>query len=260
MLGFACMTQADLSRGLRALCSYLGLWIDGFTVQLEPCPEGAWVTLSDAQGVDVLESPTRRLLRESLLASTLHAARQLSQEPWRPLAVQLRHHSSMEQAWRQLMGLTPVVGPAPRFLVPADALTHALRYAEGAMASFFERHARALIERQQEGERVTKRVRQALLMRFQLGDASLRSVGRSLALSPRSLQRKLADEGRRYSDLVEETRRVLALRLLEDPRVVTTSVCFLLGYSDDRSFRRAFERWTGLSPAAWRQRASRGDG
>jgi AraC-like DNA-binding protein len=256
VLGFVCMTQPDLRAALQALCRYLALWVEGLHFSLSDDPGGLWLSLEDQETLASVELSTRRLVRESVLAAVAHTARQLTVEAWRPLRLELRHASKSGAAWRELIGVGPEVGPEARFLIPAEVLGFELRYAQHAMARFFEAHAAELLQRQTQGHSVTEAVRSALLVRFQRGDFTLEEIARSQAMSARTLQRRLEEEGRGFVELVEETRRALALRTLEDPRVATTSVCFLLGYSDDRGFRRAFERWTGLSPAAWRARMS----
>lgn len=80
----------------------------------------------------------------------------------------------------------------------------------------------------------------------------LPAAAASMGLSLRSLHRAMAREGIRYSDLHEQQRRQSAERLLLRG-MPTSSVAEALEFSDQRSFVRAFERWTGLSPAAWRK-------
>jgi AraC-like DNA-binding protein len=78
------------------------------------------------------------------------------------------------------------------------------------------------------------------------------SVARSLGLSPRSLQRRLADEGTRYNDLVDEVRRQFAELYLARPRLAVSEVAYLVGFTDPSAFFKAFRRWTGLTPSDYR--------
>lgn len=80
----------------------------------------------------------------------------------------------------------------------------------------------------------------------------LPAVAASMGLSLRSLHRAMAREGIRYSDLHEQQGRQRAEGLLLSG-MPTSAVAEALQFSDQRSFVRAFERWTGLSPAAWRK-------
>ena len=73
-----------------------------------------------------------------------------------------------------------------------------------------------------------------------------------LFMSSRTLQRKLEDEGTSYNDVLNETRRELALRYIKEESLPLTEVSFLLGFSDSAAFSRAFKRWQGLSPSEYR--------
>jgi AraC-like DNA-binding protein len=70
----------------------------------------------------------------------------------------------------------------------------------------------------------------------------------------RTLQRRLRENGLSYSELVEKTRCELACRLLDKPGAKAADVARALGYTDPSSFSRAFRRWTGMSPRAYRNR------
>lgn len=74
-------------------------------------------------------------------------------------------------------------------------------------------------------------------------------------MSPRSLQRRLREEGTTFAELLEELRRDLALRYLRDPRIGIAEVGFLLGFRDVTAFHRAFRRWMGTTPASYRRAA-----
>jgi AraC-like DNA-binding protein len=80
----------------------------------------------------------------------------------------------------------------------------------------------------------------------------LPAIARELGLSIRTLKRRLADEGVSYTSLLEERRRLLAVELLSTDRGVG-EIAERLGYSDATSFTRAFRRWTGKSPRAFRE-------
>jgi AraC-like DNA-binding protein len=75
-----------------------------------------------------------------------------------------------------------------------------------------------------------------------------------LGIPVRTLQRRLRESGLSYSGLVEQTRHELACRLLDKPDAKAATVARALGYSDPSSFSRAFRRWTGISPRAYRNR------
>lgn len=100
------------------------------------------------------------------------------------------------------------------------------------------------------------RVQAALIELLPLGEPAAAKVAETLHMSERNLQRKLADEGTSYKALLNDMRRDLALSYLRNPSYSLTEITYLLGFSDSRSFNRAFRRWTGQAPSAYREAPS----
>ncbi len=81
----------------------------------------------------------------------------------------------------------------------------------------------------------------------------LEEVAQALGISPRSLQRYLSQQGTSFSHILQRIRRDSALKLLEQDNFSVSEIAQMLGYNDPSNFCRAFQRWTGQSPARWRQ-------
>jgi AraC-like DNA-binding protein len=152
------------------------------------------------------------------------------------------------------------IGPALRFSQPAtqlvfDASALALPLTMADPVS--RRLAYSELERSLAGklgvdQEILERVRR-LVVAANGGFHSLDEVASKLGLSSRTLKRRLAGQGVTYSDLLDEQRREKALLLLRSPTLSLDEVAEQLGYSDASNFRRAFRRWTGVSPAAYRR-------
>jgi AraC-like DNA-binding protein len=99
---------------------------------------------------------------------------------------------------------------------------------------------------------VPARCKATLLDQMTSGEISEARMAKALHMSRRTLQRKLAEADLSYQKLVDDTRRDLALRYLEDPRKSATDITFLLGFASPSAFTRAFRRWTGVSPSEYR--------
>ncbi|MCB1838351.1 MAG: helix-turn-helix transcriptional regulator, partial [Alcanivoracaceae bacterium] len=95
--------------------------------------------------------------------------------------------------------------------------------------------------------------RRVLIRLLRDGDASLQKLAEAFNISARTLQRKLADEGLRYQQLLDDTRRMQAQEYLRDTRLALADIAGLLGYSEQSAFNRAFRQWIGMTPAKWRQ-------
>jgi AraC-like DNA-binding protein len=116
-----------------------------------------------------------------------------------------------------------------------------------------DRHARDLLARLPDTSRTTSAVRQAVLDGLRQGDVLIDTIARRLAMSARTLQRRLGDEGTTFDALLDATRKELAFSYLAGDSLASSEVAFALGFSDSTAFHRAFKRWTGTTPGAWRQ-------
>ena len=94
--------------------------------------------------------------------------------------------------------------------------------------------------------------RKAIKRLLQQGNPAIRDAARMLGTNVRTLQRRLAESGTRYSWLVEEVRIETAFRLLEREDLTIAEVASALGYRHAAHFTRAFVRWTGVTPRDYR--------
>ena len=94
--------------------------------------------------------------------------------------------------------------------------------------------------------------------RLPRGGAQLETIAKALAMSKRTLSRRLSAEGTNLSEIVDDVRRSLALEYVSEPRIPLGQAAWLLGYEETTSFTHAFRRWTGKSPSAARRDNSRG--
>lgn len=115
---------------------------------------------------------------------------------------------------------------------------------------------RRLEQRSHEGS-LPEQIKWVLRRRLTAGRPDIRSVATEIAMSERSLQRKLTDAGMTFQGLLSETRHQLALEYLADSRLAVMEVGYMLGYEDQNSFFRAFRQWEKLTPSAWRARKVR---
>ena len=69
------------------------------------------------------------------------------------------------------------------------------------------------------------------------------------------MHRQLLREGASFKELLDQTRHMLALRYLQARDMSVKEIAYMLGYSDVANFRRAFKRWEGVAPKAYRAKA-----
>ncbi|MEM9145212.1 MAG: AraC family transcriptional regulator ligand-binding domain-containing protein [Pseudomonadota bacterium] len=140
------------------------------------------------------------------------------------------------------------------------ALAHPVKTAEPQLFTFVEQHF-ALLRRRigaRQEPAALVRLRQAIADGAARGDYRIQTIVARAQLSTRTAQRTAATHGTTLSDLVTAARRANAEAFLADRSISVEMVAALVGFSDDRAFRRAFRRWTGQSPSDYRQ-TLRGD-
>ena len=157
---------------------------------------------------------------------------------------------------QRLLGCA-VRAPAPwsGIELARDAVRLPLQRREPALRRVLEGHA-AMLAPQSDGiaPSLSTRVHGALSARLRRGIPPIRIIARDLAMSTRTLQRRLAAEGQSYDDIADAARRAAAERLLADASLSVGEVGYLLGFSEPSAFHRAFRRWHDMTPAAFRAR------
>ncbi|WP_197379291.1 AraC family transcriptional regulator [Mycolicibacterium mengxianglii] len=93
-----------------------------------------------------------------------------------------------------------------------------------------------------------ERIRAALLEALPSGQASMDLIAKKLALSKRTLQRRIEAEGTNFQQILDQTRTNLSRHYLENTALSVPEIAFLLGFSEPNSFYRAFRVWTGTTP------------
>ncbi|WP_345774698.1 AraC family transcriptional regulator ligand-binding domain-containing protein [Pseudomonas sp. FJ2-5-13] len=175
----------------------------------------------------------------------------LAGDRWQPEAVMLRHPPLADEwGYRQALGITPTFSAAHTgLLFDACVLTQPLDRASEALHQILARHLSG-IERLST-DVMPGYVRQLLRNLLPSGRATIDKVADCMAVTPRTLQRHLAQENTSFQQLLDETRQQLARNYLLVPTVSLTHVANLLGYADVSTFSRAFHRWFGMSALEW---------
>lgn len=86
------------------------------------------------------------------------------------------------------------------------------------------------------------------------GIPSINQIGRHIGMSSRTLTRRLSDNGITFRDLVKRTQEKISKELLKNPSLSISDIAYQTGFSEQSAFNRAFKRWTGQSPTAFRKK------
>ncbi|MFQ6404973.1 AraC family transcriptional regulator ligand-binding domain-containing protein [Methylophilus sp. 'Pure River'] len=124
--------------------------------------------------------------------------------------------------------------------------------ANESMWEFFEDGLRQRLAKLDSTASISERVKAALLEGLPAGQFAIGHVAKQLALSTRTLQRQLSDEGSSFSTILNATRQELAIYYLGKPTMAHGEIAYLLGFQDVNSFNRAFKEWMGVTPGSFR--------
>ena len=102
---------------------------------------------------------------------------------------------------------------------------------------------------------VTRQVETLVERQLASGGGNLQRVAEQLGLHPRTLQRRLAEQGSHFEDLVDQLRQQRARDLLRDTTLPLAEITSVLGYTEQSSLNRSCSRWFGMSPNSYRRQA-----
>ncbi len=114
----------------------------------------------------------------------------------------------------------------------------------------------ALADRRGDMSQLRTRVENAISSFLPHGRVLIEDVARSLGMSERTLARKLADEGLNFTEILQQLRRDLAVRYLNDRKMHVSKIAWLLGFNEVSAFTHTYKRWTGKTPSQMRTAAA----
>ncbi len=171
----------------------------------------------------------------------------------------LLRHAAHRDEYVRVLGSLPAFGAdANTATFDAQLLDWPVPNADVSLYPVLCQHAEQLLaQRQAEtdtGGAIDAQVHAAIVGGLRQGSARLATVAAALAVTPRTLQRKLADAGTSFQALLDQARYGLARDYLRAPDLSLVDIAFLLGYQEQSAFNHAFRTWSGTNPGAWRLR------
>lgn len=251
--GFALRTSRSLSEAVQSALRYLPLSTAycRLAIFFDQHEYGITADSSD------IPQHLRQFLLERDTATAIHLFDELALSGLRVLRLEFEGRApAYADRIEELSGIVP------RYECPRNAIVLRRQDAERPLPMFdahlvrlLEEQCRLQLERRQVAG-ITGQVRQLLLGSTGLV-SSLEEVASQLAIAPRSLRRRLAEEGTSFRHLVDAERGQLAVQLLAGTEMKLDEMALQLGYGDTASFTRAFRRWFGQSPSEYRKAAKR---
>ena len=237
--------------GVDRFARFFGLIADGLTLTVTASDGERSLCLTTADG-----GPVPPVYVDYVFAALVSRIRMRIRPDLAVRRVELRQREPQHSArHREVFGAPIHFGAtADRLCFSAAEWNRPTTSGDAALVKLMEDHARVLARRApQPASGFSSEVQKAITSTLADG-GSVTKVARALNVSVRTLQRKLIASGTTFRQVSDAVRGRLAQGYLTDPKVSISEVAFLLGFSEESAFNRAFRRWTGESPGQWRKR------
>lgn len=194
-----------------------------------------------------------RQVYEFFLGNNFRIMQSVMGEDWRPISV----HTTFPK-FQQREAEHRLFGDRMRFDSPFLGIVGDVRDLDRVLRQHepeFARQALRLLEQQPalDGLDVVQQVKDQILFFMPQNAATLPRVARSLSMTERSLQRRLAASGVEFSELLNTVRREAAVRSLANKNIPISQITGQLGYADPSTFGRWFKSQFQVTPAHWRE-------
>lgn len=251
--GYAAISAPTLGAGLENLVGLFRYHQDSSAMRLIEGSDGLVRLEYQIEAPGIL---SRRQDAELSLGMFLNVVRECCGPGWAPEEVHFEHPEPVDSDEHERAFGAPVffAQPTNALVFRPDILSRPMPGCDLTLMTIMRS---CLIELSQVGDRpldLLDSVRNAVRSRLPRGCPTIETIAADLRVSTSSIQRALAAQGIQFKELVEATRRDLAMTYLGQRHLPLTEIALLLGYSELSAFSRAMRRWTGASPRRVRER------
>lgn len=245
---FAALCSPDLATAAERVARFKPL-IGPIVLDVRDDPDGLELTYrwKDA----TLRQPAFMNGTEALFVTRL--ARLGTRQQIRPSAVIVPELPRDPRPFEDYLGIRMRLGDTIRVTFTAADARRPFLTANRAMWDIFEPELGKRLADLEGDATFSDRTRAVLIEALPSGQGGMDAVARRLAVSSRTLQRRLKGEGTCFKAVVDTTREGLARHYLRRTQLTATEIAFLLGFDEPTSFFRAFQRWTGTTPESLRR-------
>lgn len=248
-MGYAWLSSRTLHTGLKRMERFARILGNRFTYHCIDEMNGVRFVYDHGRG----DAPIGHAMTDFTFAILLDMCRTNFGGKLNPSALALRRPQPADpQPWREMFGCEVQFGAArDSFLLDHETVDTPLPSANIPLANTFD----GILTEQLANffdDDIVSRCKTHILQQLTSGAPAAQDVATALSLSQRTLQRRLGELKLTYQGVLDETRHELARRYLDDASKSVTEITFLLGFSEQSAFTRAFKRWSGMSPSTYR--------
>lgn len=253
-LGYALMASGNLAEMYLRLARYAHVVTDAADVRFHEEPGFGRLTITGDQSLlGAADAATVWSIFDYAMLTLVRGSRMLFGRGFTPLELRLQRQRPKDHAkFERVFRCVPVYGCEDNAIVVDHATLHQpLSFANLAVVKASE-EAMDAYRSHWPDRGLADQLAAVLREMLPSGEPRQEDVAQRLAMTLRTLQRRLADQDTCYRDVLNQTRHQLALDHLRSARYSVGEISFLLGFSEVSAFTRAFRRWTGSSPSTWR--------
>jgi AraC-like DNA-binding protein len=194
---------------------------------------------------------------EYLAATVVRGCRDLTWQSISPVRAEFIHDEPDDRVeYFKFLGCQVKFGAEWDAVIYAEKTTRLpVKGADTKLLEVLEATCLELLGPTPKGRDLVREVRHLIIERLPAGSASINAIAGELGLSSKTLERRLAEQGESFSALLDRTRFNAVTHYLENPDMGLTQVAYLAGYTESAALVRAFKRWTGETPAKFRERS-----
>lgn len=250
-LGLAWKAAPNLLGSFSRVARYWRLWTSFTQYELLEA-EGGMLFVEHRQGARRLGM---RISIEADLASGVSLSRQVSPRPFAPVKVTFQHAAPRTTEHHEAYFGCPVHFGAEQdaMLLSHRSLSDPNVLGDEGITRFLVSHLDQELAQIDDTPPLHAQTKGEIARALSEGLPKMADIARRLGLSARSFHRRLAEQGLSFQTLTEETRREIAVAMLQEERYALSEIAFLTGYSEQSAFNRAFKRWMGVTPATYRK-------
>jgi AraC-like DNA-binding protein len=249
IFGYAIITSTTIGDALKLMVRYNKALLPSIDVKMLSRENRVEVIIKAPHLRDDLE----RFYIELLYAAIMRSGNTLIPKGRASVHVEFQYDVPYDKApYQQLFG-SKVKFNSARSVLSFDetSLDLAIVTANPVARDIFRRECDRLLSRDTHRGMISERVQEVLLQSGTEFPTSMR-VANQLHMSESTLQRRLAKEGYKFQQLLDQVRNKLAHEYLTGTQLTINEIASLLGFSDTANFRRAFKRWSKQTPTAVR--------
>ncbi|MBD8514584.1 AraC family transcriptional regulator [Photobacterium sp. WH77] len=255
-LGYAMMSSSTLKDALERIARYKRVVSNTCSIELIESAEQVVFRMNIVCHAGSHTPVIPDIVAETFLATMVQFARDMVPGDLHPVRVCLMAADQGQTFLSEFMGCEILYGQAMNAVVfDSEQASRRLITGNSLLAQTHEKMLDEFLTRMDKNDLI-QIIRNKLCQLLPMGVPTQTEIAESMGISLRSLQRKLQDKGTSFTDILESTRKKLALEYIEQPHLSLGEIGYLVGYSSVGNFNRAFKRWTEETPGRYRNQLS----